>query len=77
MAKLYKTVIDGLTNTAVEVELTADEIAEVELREAEALAREEADLAAAQAAADAKAAGLEKLMALGLTEAEAKALAGN
>lgn len=74
MAKLYKTVIDGLTNTAVEVELTAEEVAEVELREAQAELDRAAEEAEASAKIEAKASGLAKLLALGLTEEEAAAL---
>lgn len=76
MAKLYKTVIDGLTNTAVEVELTAEEVAEVELREAQAEMDRAAEEAEALAKTEAKASGLAKLLALGLTEEEAAALIG-
>lgn len=74
MTKLYKTVIDGLTNTAVEVELTAEEVAEVELREAQAELDRAAEEAEASAKIEAKASGLAKLLALGLTEEEAAAL---
>ncbi len=77
MTKLYKTVIDGKTDTAIQVELTAEEIAEVELRQAQADAQLAAEAQFMQAVANAKAAGLEKLIALGLTEAEANALIGN
>lgn len=76
MTKLYKTVIDGLTNTAVEVELTAEEVAEVELREAQAELDRAAEEAEVSAKIEAKASGLAKLLALGLTEEEAAALIG-
>lgn len=77
MTKLYKTVIDGLTDTAIKVELTPEEVAEVELREAEALAAQEAFELAEQAKADARAAAEAKLAALGLTTEEINALKGN
>ena len=58
------------------IELTDEEIAQLEVDrqawEAEQIARE----AEAQAKADAKASALAKLAALGLTEDEAKAIAG-
>jgi hypothetical protein len=76
MTKLYKTVIDGLTDTAVEVELTADEIAEVELRELEAIAAQEAMEAEIAAKAAAKASAMQKLSALGLSDEEVAALLG-
>jgi hypothetical protein len=74
MTKLFKTVIDGLTDTATQVELSTEEIAEIELRAAQAEAEQDAREATEQAKADAKASGIAKLLALGLTEAEAQAL---
>jgi hypothetical protein len=72
--KLIKTVIDGLTDTAIEVELTAEEIAEREAMatqaEQERLAREAAELATAEA----KASAISKLAALGLSDVEIAAL---
>jgi hypothetical protein len=71
---LTKLVVNCATGEEQIVPLTAEEIAQ---READAAAYEaqkaEADAVAA-AAAEAKASGLAKLMALGLTEAEANAL---
>lgn len=68
--------VDALTGTVTERPLTAEEIAEREemaaAAEAERLQRE-ADAEAKEAA---KASGLAKLQALGLTEEEANALLG-
>ena len=74
--KLFKTVIDGLTDTAIEVELTPEEIAEYELRQAEALAAQEAEEAALAAKAAAKLSAVQKLSALGLSDEEVAALLG-
>jgi hypothetical protein len=74
--KLTKTVIDGATNTAVEVELTSEEIAEVELRELQAMAAQEAAEAELAAKASAKASAMQKLSALGLSDEEVAALLG-
>lgn len=68
--------IDAQTGTVIEREFTPEEFAQ---READALAYAEAQAAAEAAAAEAaalKQSALDKLMALGLTEAEALALAG-
>lgn len=68
--------VDALTGTVTERPLTAEEIAEREemaaAAEAERLQRE----AEAEAKEAAKASGLAKLQALGLTEEEANALLG-
>lgn len=68
--------VDALTGTVTERPLTAEEIAEREemaaTAEAERLQRE----AEAEAKEAAKASGLAKLQALGLTEEEANALLG-
>ena len=67
-------IVDCATGVSTEVELTAEEISQ---READAAAFAEAEAertAAAEAAAEAKASGIAKLLALGLTEAEANAL---
>jgi hypothetical protein len=74
MTILIRTEIDGLTNTATQVELTAEEIAEREALAAQALADQAAKEAEETAKAEAKASGIAKLLALGLTEAEATAL---
>ena len=76
MSKLTKTVIDGATDTAVEVELNAEEIAEVELRELQAIAAQEAAEAELAAKAAAKASAMQKLSALGLSDEEVAALLG-
>lgn len=56
------------------IPLTAEELAEREAMAAQALADQAEREAAEQAKADAKASGIAKLLALGLTEAEAQAL---
>ena len=71
-----KLIVDCSTGETTEVELTAEEIAQ---READAIAfaeqkaQEETE---AEAKAEAKASAIAKLAALGLTEDEAKAIAG-
>ena len=74
--KLTKTVIDGATATAVEVELTADEIAELQLSQAEALAAQEAHEAEIALKRAAKLSAMQKLSALGLSDEEVAALLG-
>lgn len=56
------------------IPLTADELAEREQMRAQAEMDQAAREAAEQAKADAKASGIAKLLALGLTEEEAQAL---
>lgn len=56
------------------IPLTAEELAERETLRVQAEADQAAREAAEQAKADAKASGIAKLLALGLTEAEAQAL---
>jgi hypothetical protein len=76
MGKLTKVVIDCSTGVETIVELTAEEIAQ---QEANAIAYAEQKAQAeseAQAKAEAKTSALAKLAALGLTEDEAKAIAG-
>jgi hypothetical protein len=71
---LTKMVVDCSTGEQSIIPLTTEEIAQ---READATAYAEQkaiDDAAAEAEAEAKASGLAKLLALGLTEAEANAL---
>jgi hypothetical protein len=58
------------------IELTDDEIAQQQAWAAERLAAEEAANAELEAQAEAKASAIAKLAALGLTEEEAKAIAG-
>ena len=62
---------DGRTE---EREMTADEIAEQEASRAEAIAFAQALEAEAEAKEQARLAGIQKLVNLGLTEAEAQAL---
>lgn len=76
MTKLIRTEIDGATDTAIEVELTPEEIAELELRELEAIAAQEAIEAELAAKAAAKASAISKLAALGLSDSEIAALVG-
>ena len=73
---LTKTIVDCSTNTTQIIPLTEEEIAAHQ--EAAALAEQELLRieAEAQAKAEAKASALAKLAALGLTEEEAKAIAG-
>jgi hypothetical protein len=71
---LTKIVVNCETGVQEIIPLTAEEIADRETAAA-AYAAEQAEREAAEtAAAEAKASGLAKLLALGLTEAEANAL---
>ena len=71
-----KLVVDCSTGQTLEVELTPEEIAQREI-DAAALAEEFARFEAEKQAKEAaKATALAKLQALGLTEDEAKAIAG-
>lgn len=74
MTKMIRTEIDGLTNTAIEIELTPEEIAERETlalqAQEEQAAREDAEAAKVSAKESAQA----KLAALGLTTEEISAL---
>jgi len=67
-------VIDCSTGERTIVPLTPDEIAEREAMASQALADQAEREAAETAKAAAKASGIAKLLALGLTEAEATAL---
>jgi hypothetical protein len=67
-------VVDCSTGERTIVPLTAEEIAEREAMAAQALADQAEREAAEQAKAAAKASGIAKLLALGLTQAEAEAL---
>jgi hypothetical protein len=69
-----KIVVDCSTGESTEVELTAEEVAELEARAAEAEAERLAAEAEAQAKAEAKANAEAKLAALGLTAEEIAAL---
>ena len=71
-----KLVINCETGVQEDVELTDEEVAEIAEREAEYKKRQAEAEAEAQAKAEAKASALAKLTALGLTEEEAKAIAG-
>ena len=76
MPKPTKLIVDCSTGVTTEVELTDEEVAR---READAIAfneRQAIEQAETEAKAEAKASALAKLAALGLTEDEAKAIAG-
>tara|TARA_Y100000401_G_scaffold2737_1_gene1955 strand:- start:81 stop:305 length:225 start_codon:yes stop_codon:yes gene_type:complete len=69
-----KTVVDCSTGITTEVELTAEEVADIEaMRQAAEEQQAAADAAAAQKAAD-RASGNAKLVELGLTDDEIAAL---
>ncbi len=69
-----KLVINCETGEREIIPLTAEEIAEREAMAAQALADQAAREAEETAKAEAKASGIAKLLALGLTQAEAEAL---
>jgi hypothetical protein len=69
-----KLVINCETGEREIIPLTEEELAERETMRVQAEADQAAREAAEQAKADAKASGIAKLLALGLTEAEAQAL---
>jgi len=69
-----KLVVNCATGEQTEVELTAEEVAQREANQAAFAAAEAERIAAAAVVAEAKASGLAKLIALGLTEDEANAL---
>jgi hypothetical protein len=71
-----KTIIDLKTNTVSEVELTAEDLAQRETDIANTEAEKQAKETAKQAEATDKANGNQKLLDLGLTQAEATALTG-
>ena len=71
-----KVIVDCSTGEETILPLTADEIAQLETDRAASEADRAVQEAAATAKAEAKAAALAKLAALGLTEEEAAALAG-
>ena len=76
MAKLTRIEVNCATGEQKEIELTAAEIAEFDQMRAKAEAEKAIRDAEEQAKADAKASALAKLAELGLTEDEAKAIAG-
>lgn len=76
MTRPTKIILDCQTNESIELELTDEEIAQLEADKLEAEARRNAQEAEILAKAEAKASALAKLAALGLTEDEAKAIAG-
>ena len=69
-----KLIIDCSTGTQTEVELTADEVSELQARQAAYAIEKAEEDAAAAAKASAKASAQAKLSALGLTAAEIAAL---
>lgn len=73
---LTKLVVNCETGEQTIVPLSAEEIAQLEQDRADAEAYKAKQEAEAQAKAEAKASALAKLEALGLTEEEAKAIAG-
>jgi len=72
---MEKVIVNCLTGEQTIVPLTAEEIAQREADAAAFAVAEAERIAAAEAAAAAKASGIAKLLALGLTEEEANALA--
>ena len=74
MTRPTKIVVDCSTNTAEEIELNDEEMAQLEIDRADNLARREAEQAEAEAKATAKASAEAKLAALGLTAEEIAAL---
>jgi hypothetical protein len=73
---LNKLIVDCSTGEETLVPLTDDEIADLENLQKEADERRAAQQAELEALETAKASALAKLTALGLTEEEAKAIAG-
>jgi hypothetical protein len=71
-----KLIVDCSTGITQELELTDEEIAQRELDAIAYAEKQAAQEAEAQAKAEAKVSALAKLEALGLTEDEAKAIAG-
>ncbi len=72
--RYVKLIIDATTGTQEEVEMTAEEITEVQAMQIEFERRKEEELAAAEANAAAKASAEAKLSALGLTPEEIAAI---
>lgn len=73
---LTKIVVNCETGVTEEIELTAEEIAELELAQAQAELDRQAREAEETARAEAKVSAQAKLTALGLTDAEVAALLG-
>lgn len=71
-----KVIVDCSTGEETILPLTADEIAQLDADRVQAEADRATAEAEAQAKAETKASALAKLAALGLTEEEAKAIAG-
>lgn len=71
---LTKLIVDCSTGEESIVPLTEEEIAQLEIERANAETRRLAEEAEIQAKAEARANGIAKLVALGLTEEEAEAL---
>lgn len=76
MTKPTRVEVNCATGEQKVIELTAAEIAELDQMKAQAEAEAAARKAEEDAKAEAKASALAKLAALGLTEDEAKAIAG-
>lgn len=76
MSKPTKLIVDCSTGIQTEVELTEEEIAQMETDRQAFEAEQAARTAEEEAKAATKASALAKLAALGLTEDEAKAIAG-
>jgi hypothetical protein len=74
--QLTRIEVDCATGIQKEIPLTAAEIAQLNEMQAQALADRAKAEAEAQAKAEAKASALAKLAELGLSEEEAKAIAG-
>jgi DNA-binding NarL/FixJ family response regulator len=72
MEELKALIVDAATGESYERPLTAEELADREVMQAEAVARQ----AEQDAKADARVSALAKLLALGLTDAEVGALIG-
>ena len=72
--RYVKLVIDATTGTQEEIEMTAEEITEVQAMQIEFERRKEEEIAAAEANAVAKASAEAKLAALGLTPEEIAAI---
>lgn len=72
--RYVKLVIDATTGTQEEIEMTAEEITEVQAMQIEFERRKEEEIAAAEANAAAKASAEAKLTALGLTPEEIAAI---
>lgn len=76
MSKPTKLIVDCSTGEQTEIELTDEEIAQMEADRIVFEAEQTARQAEEEAKAATKASALAKLAALGLTEDEAKAIAG-